>query len=137
MYVVKEDTSIASILISVEWYDREFLKNHDGQVTIGLESSTDEKLELAGRLRRRNMIFRCTVFTVDKSAPGSDPGKMMRNKIVAEINRVIRENRNSPGEPLAHLDVGGYKLVDLTDVKPYVYRAEFQLKGWLIETLSV
>ena len=65
--VVKDNGSVASILATKENYDRELLKEHDAQVTVGLDSSQDQKLELAGRLRRRNMVFRCNIFTVDKA----------------------------------------------------------------------
>jgi hypothetical protein len=63
---------------------------------MGLDSSQDQKLELAGRLRRRYMVFRCNVYTVDKVAPGADAGKVMRDKVTAQINAIIRENRNLP-----------------------------------------
>ena len=44
--VVKDDGSLANIYVSTEWYDRELLKNHDGQVTVGLERSEDQKIGL-------------------------------------------------------------------------------------------
>jgi hypothetical protein len=53
MRVVKEDGSLASILVSREWYDRELFKNYDGQITVGLAESRDTKIEMSGRLRRR------------------------------------------------------------------------------------
>jgi hypothetical protein len=33
-------------------------------------------------------------------------------------------------------DVISYRNIDVTDVKPYLFRAEFLLKGWLLESLS-
>ncbi|MGF3573574.1 MAG: hypothetical protein ACQXXG_09180, partial [Candidatus Bathyarchaeia archaeon] len=46
MWVVKEDGSLASILVSKEWYDRELFKNYDGQITVGLAESRDTKIEI-------------------------------------------------------------------------------------------
>ncbi|MBT0160906.1 hypothetical protein G4O51_13080, partial [Candidatus Bathyarchaeota archaeon A05DMB-2] len=46
MWVVKEDGSLASILVSKEWYDRELFKNFDGQITVGLAESRDTKIEI-------------------------------------------------------------------------------------------
>ena len=37
---------------------------------------------------------------------------------------------------ISHCDVINYKNVDVTDVKPYLFKAEFQLKGWLFESIS-
>jgi hypothetical protein len=95
IHVAKDDGNLASILVTTEWYDREFLKQYDGQITIGLEQSLDEKLNLQGNLRRRVLTFRCYAWTVDKTV-SSDPGKVMRDKIIAEVNRIIRTNRNNP-----------------------------------------
>ena len=94
--VTKDNGSVASILATKENYDRELLKERDAQITVGLDSSQDQKLELAGRLRRRNMVFRCNIFTVDKAVPGADAGKVMRDKVSEQINAIIRENRNLP-----------------------------------------
>jgi len=94
--VTKDSGSLASLLATKEAYDRELLKQYDAQITMGLDSSQDQKLELAGRLRRRYMVFRCNIYTVDKTAPGADAGKVMRDKVTAQINAIIRENRNLP-----------------------------------------
>lgn len=91
--VVKEDDSIASIHVSREWYDRELFKNHDGQITVGLAESRDTKIEMSGRIRRRLGSLRINVWATDKPAT-SDNGKLMRNKMVEEVNRIIRQNRN-------------------------------------------
>ena len=93
--VVKEDDSIASIHVSREWYDRELFKNHDGQVTVGLAESRDTKIEMSGRIRRRLGSLRINVWATDKPAT-SDNGKLMRNKMVEEVNRIVRQNRNNP-----------------------------------------
>lgn len=89
MRVVKDDGSLASMHVSKEWYDRELLKNYDGQVTVGLARSKDRKLSIAGKLRRRECFLRVNAWTT---------GMIMRQRMREEINRVIRENRNEPYE---------------------------------------
>ena len=93
--VVKEDNSIANIRVSQEWYNRELFKNYDGQITVGLVESRDTKIEMSGRIRRRLGSLRVNVWATDKQG-SSDNGKLIRNKTVEEINRVIRQNRNKP-----------------------------------------
>ena len=93
--VVKEDNAIANIYVSKEWYDRELFKNYDGQVTVGLAESRDTKIEMSGRIRRRLGSLRVNVWATDRLAT-SDPGRLMRNKMVEEVNRVVRQNRNKP-----------------------------------------
>ncbi|MCW4046586.1 MAG: hypothetical protein NWE99_03365 [Candidatus Bathyarchaeota archaeon] len=93
--VIKEDGSVASIHVSPEWYDRELFKNHDGQITVGLAESRDTKVEISGRLRRRVGSLRVNVWATDKPA-SSDSGKLMRNKMAEEVNRIVRQNRNKP-----------------------------------------
>lgn len=110
--VVKDDESTASILATEEHYDRQLLKEHDAQITIALTSSQDQKLELAGRLRRRSMIFRCNVHAVDKAAPNSDPGRVMRDKVTEQINAIIRENRTLPYETIYNFYGLGYPSGD-------------------------
>ena len=95
MHVVKEDSSVASIYVSKEWYDRELFKNYDGQITVGLAESRDTKIEMSGRIRRRLGSLRVNVWATDRPAT-SDPGKLMRNKMVEEVNRIVRQNRNQP-----------------------------------------
>jgi hypothetical protein len=96
--VLKDDGNSANILVINESYDREFLRERDGQITVNFDQSTDQKLELVGRLRRRILGLRSNIYTVDKTVPGVDPGQVMRDKIIAEINRIIRENRNVPNQ---------------------------------------
>jgi hypothetical protein len=91
MWVVKEDGSLASILVSKEWYDRELFKNYDGQITVGLAESTDTKIEMSGRLRRRLGSLRVNVWSQDM---------LTRQKMVEEVNRIVRQNRNKPNETL-------------------------------------
>ena len=93
--VIKEDNSIANIYVSKEWYDRELFKNYDGQITVGLAESRDTKIEMSGRIRRRLGTLRVNVWATDRPAT-SDPGRLMRQKMVEEVNRVVRQNRNKP-----------------------------------------
>jgi len=93
--VVKEDNAIANIYVSKEWYDRELFKNYDAQVTVGLAESRDTKIEMSGRIRRRLGSLRVNVWATDRPA-ASDLGRLMRQKMVEEVNRVVRQNRNKP-----------------------------------------
>jgi len=97
MRVVKEDGAIANIYVSKEWYDRELFKNYEGQITVGLAESRDTKIEMSGKIRRRLGSLRVNVWATDRPA-ASDPGRLMRNKMVEEINRIVRQNRNKPNE---------------------------------------
>jgi hypothetical protein len=110
--VTKDNGSLASLLATKEAYDRELLKEYDAQITMGLDSSQDQKLELAGRLRRRYMVFRCNCYSVDKSTPGADGGKVMRDKVTAQINAIIRENRNLPYQTVYNFYGLGYPSGD-------------------------
>jgi len=110
--VTKDNGSLASLLATKEAYDRELLKEYDAQITMGLDSSQDQKLELAGRLRRRYMVFRCNIYTVDKAVPGADAGKVMRDKVTAQINAIIRENRNLPYQTVYNFYSLGYPSGD-------------------------
>jgi len=95
LWVVKEDGSLANVHVSQEWHDRELLKNHDGQITVGLERNEEHKLSIDGNLRRRLGSARINVWTADKPEHGI-AGRTMRDKIRADVNRVIREKRNKP-----------------------------------------
>lgn len=97
MHVVKDDGSVSSIYVSKEWYDRELFKNYDGQITVGLAQSDDTKIDLSGRLRRRIGRLRVNVWTTDK-ARSSDPGRTLRNKMVEEVNRIVRQNCRVPDQ---------------------------------------
>ena len=127
MHVVKEDDSLANIQVSREWLSQEALQNVDGQVTVGLAECLDTKLDLSGKLRRRLCTIRVNVWSRDPR---------IRRKMVEEVIRVIRENRNSPGGSLAYLDVVSYRDLDRVDVKPFIYRTEFVLKSWVFENLG-
>jgi len=97
MYVVKDDNTIASIYVSKEWYDRELFKNYDGQITVGLAQSEDEKVEMSGRIRRRLGRIRVNTWATDRPAT-SDPGRLMRQKMVEEVNRIVRQNNKIPNQ---------------------------------------
>ena len=95
--VVKEDNAIANIYVSKEWYDRELFKNYDGQISVGLAESRDTKIEMSGRIRRRLGSLRVNVWATDRPAT-TDPGRLMRSKMVEEINRIVRQNRTIPNQ---------------------------------------
>jgi len=95
--VVKDDGGLANITVTSEWQNREALKNCDGQVTVGLAESSDQKLELSGKTRRRLAFLRVNVWAANVPS-ASESGRTLRGKIVEEVNRVIRQNRNKPNE---------------------------------------
>lgn len=129
MQVLKENNNPANIQFSREWLSQEALpENVDGQVTVGLAESLDQKLELSGKLRRRVFSIRVNVWSRDR---------LIRQKMVEEVLRVVRENRHSPGGGLDYLDVVSYRDVDRVDVKPFIYRTEMVLKSWVFENLGV
>ena len=113
--VVKDSGSVASILATEAAYDRELLKEYDAQITLALDPNLgvlDQKLELSGRLRRRYMVFKCNTHSIDKSAPGSDSGRVMRGKVTAQIEAIIRENRNLPYQTAYNFSGLGYPSGD-------------------------
>lgn len=97
LWVVKDDGSLANIHVSQEWCDRELFKNYDGQITVGLDRNEDNKLSFDGNLRRRLSFARVNVWVVDKPEQGI-VGRTMRDRIQADVNRIIREKRNHPNE---------------------------------------
>lgn len=99
MRVVKDDGGLASVTVTSEWQNAEAFKNCDGQVTVGLAESSDQKLELSGKTRRRLSFLRVNVWATDVSG-ASESGRVMRAKIVEEVNRVVRQNRNKPNESI-------------------------------------
>jgi len=62
---------------------------------VGLAESRDTKIEMSGRVRRRLGTLRVNVWATDRQAT-SDPGRLLRQKMVEEVNRVIHQNRNKP-----------------------------------------
>jgi hypothetical protein len=95
--VVKDDGGLANVTVTNEWQNADALKNCDGQVTVGLAESSDQKLELSGKTRRRMAFLRVNVWAADVPS-ASENGRVMRGKIVEEVNRVIRQNRTKPNE---------------------------------------
>jgi len=111
MRVIKEDGALAKIIVSKEWFDRELFKNADGQITVGLIQSEDEKVEMSGRIRRRLARVRVNVWAVDKPDI-VDSGRLMRQKMVEEVNRVIRQNRTIPNRTIYDFAGLGYPSGD-------------------------
>jgi len=97
LWVVKDDGAVANVYVSREWHDRELLKNYDGQITVGTERTDDQKLSFDGNLRRRLGLVRVSVWVVDKPEQGI-AGRVLRDKIRADIVRVVREKRNKPNQ---------------------------------------
>ncbi len=95
MRVVKDNGSLASVNVSYEWQSSDALKSCDGQVTVGLAEETDQKIDLSGKIRRRTSSMRVNVWATDMPNATED-GKSIRNKIMEEVNRVIRQNRTIP-----------------------------------------
>jgi hypothetical protein len=97
--VVNDDGSIANINTSREWYDRELLKNYDGQVTVGLRQPSQIKpLSLNHSLSQRILNFKVDCWVVDKT--GKQPGTRTRSKLREEVLRVVRQKRSKPNETL-------------------------------------
>jgi hypothetical protein len=83
--------------VSNEWQTAEAFKGFDGQVTVGLAETSDQKLELTGKNRRRISTLRINVWATEQ--PGAtESARAMRRKIAEEVNRVIRQNRVKPNE---------------------------------------
>ncbi|XHH10474.1 MAG: hypothetical protein ACFCUE_07555 [Candidatus Bathyarchaeia archaeon] len=96
--VVKDTGALANIHVGDEFPQADALKAYDGQVTVALAESSDQKLELSGLSRKRNQTLRVNVWSTDFSH--SEKARSMRNKLVEEVNRVIRQNRNRPNQTL-------------------------------------
>jgi hypothetical protein len=99
MRVVKDDGALATVIVTSEWQNTDAFKNCDGQVTVGLAESTDQKIELSGKTRRCLSFLRVNVWVTD-TPRASEAGRVMRGKIVEEVNRVVRQNRSKPNETL-------------------------------------
>lgn len=110
--VTKDNGSLASLLVCEGNYDREILKQYDGQITLSTLDGTDESISQDSRLRREIALVKCSTFAVDKTAPGSDAGKVMRNKMAAQIKAIIRENRNIPYQVTYNFSGLGYPSGD-------------------------
>ena len=121
--VVKDDGSLARIMCSQASYDRELLKDCDAQITISktAEPCRQQKHTLDGRLRRRIYSLRATLVAVDRSLPGSDAGRVVRDKVLEQLLLIIAENRNLPNRTVVYY----YPLyVTSTTHKAYLVAAE-------------
>ncbi|MDD4979604.1 MAG: hypothetical protein PHI29_13340 [Gallionella sp.] len=97
--VVKDNDARASIKCTEENYDRELLKNYDAQITCGQSApSEDQRLNLSGTKRRRIAHLKVAAFAMNREIASSDPGRVMRDKIVEQLNAIIRECRQIPYE---------------------------------------
>lgn len=99
MRVIKDNGGLATVNVSGEWQNSEAFKGCDGQVTVGLAECADQKVELSGKIRRRLSLLRVNVWATDMPN-ANESGRIMRGKIVEEVNRIIRQNRSKPNETL-------------------------------------
>jgi hypothetical protein len=93
--VVKDSGALAAVAVSGEWQNVDALKGVDGQVTVGLTDSSDQKIELTGKIRQKTSIIKVNVWATD-NPNSSESGKVTRSKIVEAINQAIRLNRAKP-----------------------------------------
>jgi len=97
MRLANDDGSLASIYVSREWYDRELLKNYDGQITVGLRQPSQVKpLNLSLSFTQRILNLKVDCWIVDKT--GKQPATRTRSKLREEILRIIRQKRLTPNE---------------------------------------
>jgi hypothetical protein len=95
--LVNDDDSIANIYASREWYDRELLKNYDGQVTVGLRQPSSLKpLSLSHVLTQRILNFKVDCWVLDKVV--KQAGNRTRSKLREEVIRVVHQKRFNPNE---------------------------------------
>ena len=114
--VTKDNGEAAKLLATEAAFDRELLlKEYDAQITLQVDpvlGVQDQKLNLSGSKRRQLHFFKCTVHSIDKTAPGSDTGRVMRNKVTEQIKAIIRENRTLPYETAYNFAGLGYPSGD-------------------------
>ncbi len=97
MYLVMDNGALGSVIVSDEFPNNDALKAGEGQVTVNLAESADQKLNLMGNIRCQISALRVNVWTTDNSA-ATETGKSLRNKIATEVNRIILQNRNKLNE---------------------------------------
>jgi len=95
LHVVKEDGELANIHINDEWYNSEISKTYDGQITVGLENCREERLSINGTVRRSIVTYRVNIWVLDKPEKRLE-SREMRNKILQEVKRVVREKGETP-----------------------------------------
>jgi hypothetical protein len=93
--IIKDNGTLATVTVSGDYQTVDALKGLDGQVTVGLVDSLDQKIELSGQLRHKTSTIKVNAWATDITN-NADSGKVMRTKIVDDINRVIRQNRATP-----------------------------------------
>ncbi len=97
MRVILGNDALASVNVSSEYPNSYALKAGDGQVTVALAESSDQKLDLSGKTRRRTQTVRVNVWTTDASG-AEETGQSIRSRIVEAVNVAIRQNRTIPNE---------------------------------------
>jgi hypothetical protein len=99
MRVVLDNGALASVEVSSEFPSNDALRVGSGQVTVGLADSSYQMLDLSGRICQRTSVLRVNAWSTDISS-AAETGKSLRNKIAAEINKTIVENRCNPNVTL-------------------------------------
>jgi hypothetical protein len=99
--VVKDNDGLANINVGDEFQQTDALKGYDGQITVALADSSDQKLELSGKTRKSLQTLRVNVWATDFSH--SENARLMRSKLVEEVNRAIRQNRSNPNQTVYSL----------------------------------
>jgi hypothetical protein len=97
--VSKPDGNPATLKVGLEWYDSALFKSCDGQVTVGLDRSEEQRLELQGNLRRQVTFLRVNAWATNNAERTVD-GRSMRDSIREDVRRVVREKRKSPATVL-------------------------------------
>lgn len=103
--VVKDTDALANINVTSEFQEADALKGYESQVTVALAECVDQKLELSGKNRKRTSTLRVNVWATDFSH--AENARLMRSKLVEEVNRVIRQNRTKPNETLYYFAGSG------------------------------
>jgi len=97
MRVILGNNALATVNVSSEYPNSYALKAGDGQVTVALAESSDQKLDLTGKTRRRTQTLRVNVWATDASG-AEETGQSIRSRIVEAVNVAIRQNRTKPHE---------------------------------------
>ena len=113
--LTKNDGSPAVFCVSFEWFNSKLFKDFDAQITVGLAEGSMEKLNVGGSWVRYMDRYRIIGWSIDKTGI---TGKEMRWKIRREIERIIRDNRKSPGGALSFVDIHSVSESQNTEAKP-------------------
>lgn len=97
MRLVMDNGALGLVTVSGEFPNNDALKSGEGQVTVNLVESIDQKLDLTGKTRRQIVALRVNVWTTD-NASAAETGKALRGKITSEVNRIILHNQTKPNE---------------------------------------